>query len=68
MRVNVVDCQRCGETHEMVFQPLANAIDEWQFWGMCPITAQPVLLAVIEDCQQYEGVSALDPCAATVPV
>lgn len=49
MTVSVRSCQRCGADHVgMKFQPLSNPADRFRFWGSCPVTGQPVLLAVIE--------------------
>ena len=45
----VYKCQRCGKDHEMQFQVLLNAVDEWKWWAMCGNTNQPVLLANADD-------------------
>jgi len=53
------NCQRCGGTHtDLVFLPLANAIDEWRWWSLCPATGQPVLASTPED-RPAPGIAAL---------
>lgn len=47
--VRVVECQRCGSDHWMSFTPLGNPTDRFSWWGLCPETGQPVLLAIIQD-------------------
>jgi len=48
--VTVRSCARCGQDHEdMVFEPLSNASDEWEWWGMCRTNQQPVLLRDVPD-------------------
>ncbi len=47
MNIMVRQCQRCGQDHEMDFAPLANPVDEYAWWGMCPVIEQPVLLAIV---------------------
>lgn len=47
--VNVKRCQRCSADHEqMRFYPLANPADNFEHWGECPETNQPVLLQIRE--------------------
>lgn len=42
----VEGCARCGETHlDMQFTKLNNG-GEWQWWGMCPTTRQPVFMSI----------------------
>lgn len=49
MKSNVNCCQRCGKDHsQLEFLPLNNAIDEWNWWTICPETKQPILLCVTE--------------------
>lgn len=43
-------CQRCGQDHkDLQFASLDNAIDEWQWWAMCPVKQQPILLCAVGD-------------------
>lgn len=52
MPVDISNCARCGEDHEqMIFSLLANASDEWKYFGMCPVTDQPVMLRI---CGEYD--------------
>lgn len=51
--VTVRSCQRCGNDHvNLSFVPLDNPADEWDWWAMCPIKAQPILLKVNERTDQ----------------
>lgn len=45
-RIRVNGCWRCGEDHTMDFYALANPVDDYQWWGLCPVTRQPVFLAI----------------------
>lgn len=48
MSINVKKCQRCGKDHDaMEFKQLSNPSNEFSRFGFCPITNQPVLLAVL---------------------
>lgn len=50
MRVNVNQCQRCGNDHPaMVFWELTNPADNYKYWALCPVTDEPVMLAVYPD-------------------
>ena len=50
MNSNINSCQRCGQDHIAVpFWPLSNPADCFTYWGLCPSTNEPVMLAVIED-------------------
>jgi len=47
MKVTVIQCERCGGTHEdLEFAPLTNHDPEshWVFWAMCPALNQPLML------------------------
>lgn len=47
--VNVKSCQRCAQDHNLMqFARLSNAVDDWNFYGFCPATAQPVLMKIAE--------------------
>lgn len=49
MYVDVRDCARCGGDHDhVIFKPLRNAADEWDWWGTCPALGQPIFVKVIE--------------------
>lgn len=43
-KINVRQCQRCGQDHVMEFTPLTNPANEYEWWGMCPNLKEPVLL------------------------
>lgn len=48
--VCVNSCQRCGHDHlDLVFRPLSNPVDRWNWWGICPKTMEPILLMFAED-------------------
>lgn len=59
MVTHVRNCQRCGQDHFMKFAPLTNPADEWDHWGMCPITTQPVLMRFVEETNAVENVATL---------
>lgn len=42
MDVLVLTCARCRQDHNIVFERLTNPPDEYDWWGMCPNTHQPV--------------------------
>ncbi len=43
---SVENCARCGETHlDMQFTKLDNCKD-YQWWGTCPTTGQPVFMSI----------------------
>ena len=47
---SVVNCARCGLTHAKVcFSKLTRPAKEFQWWGNCPTTGEPILLDVKED-------------------
>ncbi len=54
MVINVHGCARCGETHQIKFQPFQRQPvtdsdgTEWSYWGMCDNLSEPVLLKVTE--------------------
>lgn len=38
-------CQRCGQDHsKLKFQPLTNPVDSFEWWALCPVTQEPILL------------------------
>ena len=45
----VKGCQRCGTDHEIEFRHLTNPADEWNWWGVCPVTNEPVLMRFVEE-------------------
>ncbi len=48
--VDVNDCQRCGHDHlHLVFKPLSNPVDKWNWWGTCPNKNEPILLMFFEN-------------------
>lgn len=51
--VDVRGCQRCGQYHlRLAFAPLANAVDDFQWWAACPVTKQPILMAMRNGVQE----------------
>ena len=48
-KITVRGCQRCDQDHEIEFEPLLNPADDWNWWGMCLNTRQPVLMQFISD-------------------
>lgn len=45
LEVLIVNCARCSETHTMNFEKFSlNPIDDYPYWGMCPVVHEPVLL------------------------
>lgn len=38
------DCHRCEQMHDLVFHPLAKPIGEWDWWAVCPVSREPVLV------------------------
>ncbi len=49
MKIDVKSCQRCGKDHQIYFDKLKNPADEFNYWGMCSKTGQPVLLRIQTD-------------------
>lgn len=55
MKITVLHCARCETDHEIEFRRFAmhpfedsdGTVYDW--WGLCPVTAEPVLLRVIDD-------------------
>lgn len=54
--VDVKHCARCGSDHlKLEFRPfkLVPIGDSdgtlWNYWAMCPITREPVLLKIVDD-------------------
>jgi hypothetical protein len=39
---------------ELVFKPLTNPVNDWQWWTMCPETGEPVL-AMVKVVQDNEA-------------
>lgn len=52
--VTIFRCARCGQSHKMKFNKFAiNPIEEsdgtvWNYWGLCPITGEPVLNRIVQ--------------------
>jgi len=51
--VNLTSCARClmdQGSHRIEFQKfIRNPIDDFDYWGMCPTTNEPVLLRINPD-------------------
>jgi len=48
--VTVHNCQRCQQDHDnLVFLPLANPADEWDWYATCPTTNQPIWMHFVEE-------------------
>lgn len=55
-------CARCGRDHsQLQFIELLIPQDEFQYWAMCPITGEPILMQVIPDFPTI-------PCETTISV
>jgi hypothetical protein len=48
MKISVKSCARCGEDHEVDFQPLDNH-ETYTHWAMCPNKEQPILMEVVSE-------------------
>mgnify|MGYP006297879239 CR=1 FL=1 len=47
--MDVMRCARCGKNHRhLAFYPLTNPSDEFDYFGVCPVLWQPVLMAIEE--------------------
>ena len=56
---DVQACARCGQKHEGIrFLPLMNALDEWQFWAVCPIFNKPILGAIAPTQKSIDSMEA----------
>lgn len=41
----VTNCARCGENHHVYFKSFRNnTIDDYEYWGTCPVTKEPILM------------------------
>lgn len=49
MMVTVIDCARCGETHDVESHKFTKPIDDYNYWGMCPTSGEPILMRIITD-------------------
>jgi hypothetical protein len=53
IKIMVINCARCGESHEVNFAKFSlegvdiNG-DIFTHWGMCPETSEPILLKIVE--------------------
>lgn len=44
---NLKNCARCGENHNSIeIGKLTNPIDNFDFWGFCPNTGEPILVSM----------------------
>lgn len=54
MRVDVIQCSRCGKDHTgIIFNvflqpPKTNDDVDWDWWGTCPNTGDPILMTTTE--------------------
>lgn len=47
LSIDVKNCQRCGEDHSgLQFRPLRNPADEYNWFGICRNSRQPILMAI----------------------
>jgi hypothetical protein len=45
--VNIYGCARCGKRHkDMQFKELTGHKAEYNYWAMCPVTKEPILLVL----------------------
>jgi hypothetical protein len=57
MILNIKHCARCNQTHDVIFNRFIQPIEDsdgtiWNFWGMCPINNEPVLMRLENDYEQ----------------
>lgn len=46
---SIESCARCGEDHKSIlFMSFLKENVQYQFWGTCPRTGEPVLMKTIE--------------------
>lgn len=52
---SIVNCARCGEDHESieVKKFKLNPIDDYEWWGICPTTKEPIIIRVAEPDPEY---------------
>ncbi len=43
----VHNCARCGNDHNVTFEPLMIPAEEWTHWGFCPATVQPLMMRIV---------------------
>jgi hypothetical protein len=56
MLVHKLKCPRCGHTHEQVmFRRLANMIDKFEWYMICAVTQQPVLLRPLSEEESHDA-------------
>lgn len=48
-RVFLKDCSRCGEDHYIFIEKLTIPIDDYEFYAICPILKEPILIKFIPD-------------------
>lgn len=47
--VDLPACARCGEGHDkLLFKPLTNPLDNFEYWSLCPTTGEPILMWAIQ--------------------
>ncbi|WDL96931.1 hypothetical protein [Alicyclobacillus sp. ALC3] len=47
IKITTNNCQRCGGEHVGIeFQPLHYPVGEWNHYGICPTTGQPLLMRI----------------------
>lgn len=53
---DVIYCARCMGDHTMEFKPFkGHPIDDnWNWWGICPTTGDPVLLRLMDDDEELQ--------------
>jgi len=47
IEVRVVGCARCGGAHDLRFSHFSRAAGEFTHWSECPLTGEPILLAIV---------------------
>lgn len=48
-KVMVNKCQRCGKSHKVIFRALKNPDDEYNYYGICINSNQPLLMKIVSD-------------------
>lgn len=57
--LTILSCARCGQDHEMQFKEFERPIvdsdaSEWNWWGSCPVTYEPVLMRMLPEDSEIQ--------------
>lgn len=61
MKLTIVGCARCGETHyDLEFTRFTRPVEmdeTYTYWTMCPEQSEPILMRVIEKSEvEYDAI------------